>query len=230
MIISSRHFAFTILIAVFFHIAIAIGFSMPKKESLPLTKAIEKPSIKIDLLATVAEKTVNAAPKIIQPPIKEKKQPVIKKKIIKKKTIKKTIAKTKPKKNKPIKTEAVKTKPVKAEPIQEKIQPTPVKSNAPLNAIATARYEQLLVAWLEKYKKYPRRAKRLRIEGEAQLRIIINRTGHTQLVVLAQATGNRFLDKAALDMAKRANPFPSMPKNDPREQLEFIVPVTFLLN
>jgi len=99
----------------------------------------------------------------------------------------------------------------------------------PLDAVATARYEQLLMAWLEKYKKYPRRAKRLRIQGEAVLRILINRAGEAQQVTLEQRTGNRLLDKAALDMAQRANPFPPMPDNDPRQEYEFMVPVAFLL-
>jgi protein TonB len=98
-----------------------------------------------------------------------------------------------------------------------------------LDTVATARYEQLLVAWLEKHKKYPRRAKRLRIEGEGMLRILINRQGQTQQVTLEQPTGNRLLDKAALEMAQRADPFPPMPEKDPRRELEFMVPVAFVL-
>ena len=94
---------------------------------------------------------------------------------------------------------------------------------------ATARYEQLLVAWLEKHKKYPRRAKRLRIEGEGLLRIVIDRTGRTRQIKLEQHTGNRLLDKAVLEMVERANPFPPMPDDDPRQELEFIVPVAFVL-
>ena len=116
-------------------------------------------------------------------------------------------------------------------PVQQVVQAQPVEPVVlpPLDAVATARYEQLLVAWLEKHKKYPRRAKRMRIQGEAVLRILINREGETQQVILEQRTGNRLLDKAALDMARRANPFPPMPDNDPRSELEFMVPVAFLL-
>ena len=102
-------------------------------------------------------------------------------------------------------------------------------SLVPLDAVATAKYEQLLVAWLEKHKKYPRRAQRLRIEGEGLLRILIDRTGKTQQVTLEQRTGNRLLDKAVLEMAKNASPFPPMPENDPRQRLEFVVPVVFAL-
>ena len=112
------------------------------------------------------------------------------------------------------------------------VEPPPAVEavSVPLDAAATARYEQLLVAWLEQHKKYPRRAKRLRIEGEGVLRIRIDRSGQTLQVSLDEPTGNRFLDKAALEMAQRANPFPPMPDNDSRAELEFRVPVMFQLN
>ncbi len=86
------------------------------------------------------------------------------------------------------------------------------------------------MAWLEKHKQYPRRAKRLRIEGEGMLRIRIDRAGRVLQVELEKRTGNRFLDKGALAMAQRADPFPPMPDGDPRAELEFRVPVAFRLN
>ncbi len=91
------------------------------------------------------------------------------------------------------------------------------------------RYEQLIVAWLEKHKRYPRRARRLRIEGEGLLRIRIGRDGHARHVALERSTGNRLLDRAALEMARRANPFPPFPEQDLRREREFLVPVAFLL-
>jgi periplasmic protein TonB len=221
MNISTRHLSISVFIAILLHVAVAAWFSIPEPKPKPEKKLVEKPPLKINLLAQIAEKTINTTPEKIQPAVKEKKQPVVKKKVVKK--------------VKPVKKPAIKSKPieeiVETKPVQEVIQPpTPVKNNTPLDAVATARYEQLLVAWLEQHKKYPRRAKRLRIEGEGQLRIIINRSGHTQQVSLAQRTGNRLLDKAALEMVQRATPFPAMPENDPRQSLEFIVPVAFLLN
>ena len=115
-------------------------------------------------------------------------------------------------------------------PVQKTVPPPSAEpSSTPLDAVATAKYEQLLVAWLEKHKKYPRRAKRLRIEGEGLLRILIDRTGQIKDVTLEQRTGNRLLDRAALEMARRADPFPPMPAHDPRQALEFIIPVMFTL-
>jgi len=118
-------------------------------------------------------------------------------------------------------------------PVQQALAaepPRPVAPNtAPPDNTAAIKYEQLLVAWLEKHKRYPRRAKRLRIEGQGLLRIRLDPTGQTESVKLEESTGNRLLDRATLDMAKRANPFPAMPENMTGLGREFIVPVAFVL-
>ncbi len=116
-----------------------------------------------------------------------------------------------------------------SEPQEAELQEA-VATEAPvLDHEALARYEELIVAWLEQHKQYPRRARRLRIEGEGLLRIIIDRGGRLQEVALARRTGNRLLDKAALEMARRAAPFPPLPADDPSHQREFVVPVAFVL-
>ncbi len=228
MIITSRHLSITILIALALHGGLALWLTLP--EPVPPVEP-PAPPMHVNLLATVAERTVDAPtpppePMPAPPPPKPKPKP-----------------EPKPEPEPPLPEPEPLPEPVPIpvetppeppppEPVQQVVQtPPPVEPVAPppLDAVATARYEQLLVAWLEKHKKYPRRAKRLRIQGEAVLRILINRAGETQQVTLAQRTGNRLLDKAALDMAQRANPFPPMPDDDPRPELEFMVPVAFLL-
>lgn len=97
------------------------------------------------------------------------------------------------------------------------------------NAEAAAAYKKLLAAWLEKHKYYPRRARRLRIEGEGWLRIRIDHAGRAQDIRLERTTGNRLLDQAALDIARRADPFPALPKNNAGRELEFIVPISFVM-
>ena len=196
----------TILLAALLHGGIALWLFAPETQPLP-----EKQPLKISLLATIAETTTNVASKVTPP--QKKPEPEIKPAPVEPQTPVKPVP-----------------EPEKVEKQLEKIPEPVIEPSPPApDAVATARYEQLLVAWLEKHKKYPRRAKRLRIEGEAILRILIDRSGQTRQVMLAQRTGNRLLDKAALEMAQRANPFPPMPQNDPRSQLEFDVPVAFVL-
>jgi len=229
MVLTRLHISATILIAMMLHGVFAAWLSLPEQVALP--KPV-KQAIKVNLLAAIAETTVNTASEKVKTPTpqKVKPKPITKKQP--KKVKPKPVIKKQPKKPQPIKPSVAEVKPVKQLPEQrvESTQPSQTEvSVTKLDAVATARYEQLLVAWLEKHKKYPSRAKRLRIEGEGMLRILIDRNGQTQQVSLQQRTGNRLLDKAVLEMAQRANPFPPMPKNDPRLKLEFVVPVAFLL-
>jgi len=219
MILSRRHMSVTLFIAVLLHMGLAVWFSLPTPEP----KSEQIPPLRINLLASIADTSVNAAAATVKPPtpVKEKPQPVKQKIPMPPKPVEPLLAEA----------ESIKSLPEPmSEIIEQPAKPVAAQPVAPaLDAIATARYEQLLVAWLEKHKKYPSRAKRLRIEGEGMLRILIDRSGRTRQVSLEQRTGNRFLDKAALDMARRANPFPPIPNNDPRHELEFIVPVAFVL-
>jgi len=111
----------------------------------------------------------------------------------------------------------------------EEAPPPDSPRDSPLDHRTLVRYEELIVAWLERHKKYPRRARRLRIEGEGMLRILIDRAGRLQRVELVRRTGNRLLDRAALEMARRADPFPPLPEGDTSPSREFIVPVAFVL-
>ncbi len=238
MIITPQHLSITLLIALALHGGVALWLTLPEPE-LPVEPPA--PPLRVNLLAMVAEQTVETPPAPLPPKPKPKPKP---KPEPKPEPEPKPKPEPKPEPEPELKQEP-KPEPVpvetlleplpeplpEREPVLQTEPPSiePVVPPSPLSAEATARYEQLLVAWLEKHKKYPRRAKRLRIEGEAVLRILINRAGETQQVTLEQRTGNRLLDKAALDMAQRANPFPPMPDNDPRPELEFMVPVAFLL-
>jgi len=227
MTITRLHMSATIVIAMLLHGGIAVWFSLPE----PVPPPVPAQPLRISLLATIAETTTNASSAVTKPPIKP--EPVIQPTPVKPPAPVKPIpepeqVELQPAKNTP--EPEFEPEPTAAEPIAEIAQVSPAEASpAILDAAATARYEQLLVAWLEKHKKYPRRAKRLRIEGEGMLRILIDRTGQTRQVSLEQPTGNRLLDKAALEMAQRANPFPPMPENDPRRKLEFMVPVAFVL-
>ncbi|MCF6337994.1 MAG: TonB family protein [Gammaproteobacteria bacterium] len=235
MIITPRHLSITLLIALALHGGLALWLTLPKPERPAEPPA---PPLRVNLLTMVAEQAVETPPAPLPPKPKPAPKP---------KPTPKSKPEPKPKPKPELKQEP-KSEPIPV-PVETPLEPLPellperepvlqteppfiepVVPLSPLDAEATARYEQLLVAWLEKHKKYPRRAKRLRIQGEGVLRILINRVGETQQVTLEQRTGNRLLDKAALDMAQRANPFPPMPDNDPRQEFEFMVPVAFLLH
>lgn len=237
------------------HGGLVLLFALPKKEPLPKPK---KQIVHVSLKALIAENVANTPTPIVKSPPKpiQKPKPIPEPKIQeappKPKPKPTPTPKPKPKikeappKPKPTPKPKVQEAPPKPTPIpkiQEALpdleqEPTIVKEITPpsivhkpssLDAKATAKYEQLLFAWLKKHKQYPASAKRMRIEGEGMLRISINRKGQIQKVIVEQSTGNRLLDKAMLKMAKAANPFPAMSQNDPRTSMEFVAPVMFLI-
>ncbi len=224
MSITRFHMNVAVLIALALHGGVAMWIrqagAAPRPESSP-------PPLRVSLLAPVAEATVTTSQPVSEPPLPES----VSKPAPAPPPRPRLVPKPKPAPV-PVTQNTAPELPAKSRQVQTQNRPAPPPAEiaaAPLNAEAAAEYEQLLVAWLEKHKKYPRRARRLRIEGEGRLRIVIDRAGRARQIELQQRTGNRLLDKAALEMARRADPFPPMPENDPREGLEFIVPVAFVL-
>lgn len=92
------------------------------------------------------------------------------------------------------------------------------------------RYEQVLSLWIERHKVYPAAARDAEMEGDAVIRIRINREGKILLYRLEKATKSDVLNDAIEDMVRSANPAPAVPSNYPAgDRFEFLIPVTFRL-
>ena len=65
--------------------------------------------------------------------------------------------------------------------------------------------------WLNKHKRYPRRAEYRGDEGTVQVTFVVNRHGEVLSYGLERSSGNTLLDKEALAMIKRAQPLPVFP-------------------
>lgn len=93
-----------------------------------------------------------------------------------------------------------------------------------------SRYEQLISMWIQKFKVYPEEARKKGMQGESVVRIRIDRQGNIRYYILDHSTGKPPLDRAAIDMIRRANPVPAVPDDYPAGDLfEFLVPVSFHL-
>ena len=86
-----------------------------------------------------------------------------------------------------------------------------------------------LLAWLAKYKRYPRKAKIRRQQGTAMLYFEMDRKGRVLSYELQESSGYRLLDQEALALIKRAEPLPAMPSSMTQAQLELVVPIRFNL-
>lgn len=98
------------------------------------------------------------------------------------------------------------------------------------NAAVIRRYEQVISAWVQKFKLYPEEARAKKLEGETVVRVRIDRLGNVRHYMLQYSTGTQELDRAAIDMVRRASPVPAVPNDyPPGELLEFLIPVNFHL-
>jgi TonB family protein len=113
-----------------------------------------------------------------------------------------------------------------------------VRENAPEDAKAgdagasseeiVTRYKQLVSIWIQKFQLYPDDAKAKGMQCETVVRVRIDRHGNVQYYALEHSTGQQVLDRAAIDMIRRANPVPAVPDNYPADDLlEFLIPVNF---
>jgi protein TonB len=102
-----------------------------------------------------------------------------------------------------------------------------IDSGAPAGS---ADYSSLLQAWLEKHKKYPRRAKLRHWQGTAVLQFTIDGAGNVLDYRIARSSGHAVLDEEVEAMIRRAAPLPPAPPEMQNARLEFVVPVRFFLD
>ncbi|SEN78592.1 MULTISPECIES: energy transducer TonB [unclassified Pseudomonas] len=154
-------------------------------EELPLPKIAE------------AEKPEISVPKPVKPkpkPPKPKPKPVEKK--------------PEPPKEEPSEQKPSDTQPTKA-PTEKSAQPAPGPS--PAQVAAKASWQGTLLAHLGKYKKYPASAQSRGKEGLNRLRFVVDAEGNVLSFELVSKSGNAALDRATLEMIRRAQPLPKPP-------------------
>ena len=88
-------------------------------------------------------------------------------------------------------------------------------------------YWERLLTWLKKHGRYPRRAIPKRLEGEALLEFVIDRSGKVVTYRLLQSSGHFILDHEVKRMIKFADPVPALPAGFPDPNMHVILPVIF---
>jgi periplasmic protein TonB len=86
-------------------------------------------------------------------------------------------------------------------------------------------YNALVFGHLQKFKRYPAAARGK--SGTVLLRFVLNRAGEVTDSAVTKSSGNDVLDHEAIEILRRASPFPAFPAAKPGEQDVYIAPVSF---
>ncbi|OLS59886.1 energy transducer TonB [Pseudomonas putida] len=127
--------------------------------------------------------------------------------------------KAKPQPPKPEQKEEPKEKPVEQEVADAPPSPAPATKSAapapsvPSNSQAKATWQSELLNHLAKFKRYPEDARRRGQTGITQLRFVVDSEGRVVSYELVGKSGSASLDRATLEMIRRAQPLPAPPKD-----------------
>jgi periplasmic protein TonB len=86
-------------------------------------------------------------------------------------------------------------------------------------------YNALVFGHLQRFKRYPPGARGA--AGTVMVLFELNRAGEVISSKVQKSSGNSVLDEAALDILRRASPFPSFPAAKPGTQDLYLAPVAF---
>lgn len=115
---------------------------------------------------------------------------------------------------------------------------TPTTAAAPTSVLDTvdlaqlqSQYGKTAHHWLNKHKRYPRRAEYRGDEGTVLVKFIVNRRGEVLSYGLERSSGNTLLDKEALALIQRAQPLPVFPDElaKVRDTITVLVTIPFQL-
>ncbi|MCD5992088.1 energy transducer TonB [Pseudomonas sp. CDFA 602] len=194
----------------------------------PASQAIELPPAAMMVeLAPLPEPAPPPPPQVVQPPqppAPEEQVPVPdvveapKPEIVVPKKVEKPKPKPQPpkpqKKPEPPQEKPAEEKPVDTPPTTAK----PEKSAAPAPAAPPSPPSTALPTWqgdllrhLSKYKKYPEDARRRGMQGVARLRFVVDKEGNVLSYAIASSSGSPALDRATMEMIRRAQPLPKPP-------------------
>lgn len=84
-----------------------------------------------------------------------------------------------------------------------------------------------VISRLHRQKRYPKSARRKKIQGTAVVAFVINANGSIGNLRIRRSAGHAMLDQAVLSMVRRAAPFPPIPAKSGKKRMPISVPVKF---
>lgn len=126
-------------------------------------------------------------------------------------------------------SETVSSVPSQGEPAAVPSRSQQAAGGAPSRA--QINWQTRLLSHLGRYKRYPEDARRRGIEGVNKLRFVVDAQGRVLDFELVGRSGNASLDRATLQMIRRAQPLPKPPQDMLKDgRLEIVAPFVFSLD
>ncbi len=118
-----------------------------------------------------------------------------------------------------------KPKPEERPPAPETRAPQKTERVGQFTQAGSDAYNALVFGHLQRFKRYPSSARGA--QGTVVVRFVLNRAGTVIESALTKSSGNDVLDREALEILRRASPFPPFPAAKPGPQDSYIAPVNF---
>ena len=103
--------------------------------------------------------------------------------------------------------------------------PAPGASSRDSNAVPN--WKSLLVATLERNKRYPAEAQARGDHGVAELAFSVDRSGRVHHARIVASSGSSLLDRETLAMLERAAPLPPPPPEIAGHEIPIVVPIRY---
>jgi protein TonB len=100
-------------------------------------------------------------------------------------------------------------------------------SSAMGGSAAISSYQSQVLAHLTRHRVYPPEARERGVTGIVRVQFALARDGRVLSAGLVGGSGERALDSAAVDMVRRASPFPPFPVGIAQARMDFAAPIRF---
>jgi protein TonB len=118
-----------------------------------------------------------------------------------------------------------KPKPEERPPAPETRAPQKTEHVGQFTQAGSDAYNSLVFGHLQRFKRYPSLARGA--QGTVVVRFVLNRAGAVIESAVTKSSGNDVLDREALEILRRASPFPPFPAAKPGPQDSYVAPVNF---